>query len=321
MRFFTSVHLLLLAYITAIIVFWEMSLQKQSGHIYAQETTTLRSRIDSTREPAAYNAEMTKLNHDLSMRTTQYVGEGSTFLVVIFIGAYIVYRSFSRRIMLSRQQNNFMLSVTHELKSPIAAMKLNLQTLERHRLDEDKTKQLLERCVKEADRLNDLCNNILFVSQIEGRQYKHTYEELDLSLMTTDVVRDYAIRYPRHFVQEIEPNCHFTGDKIMLRLAVTNLLENAIKYTPADKPITIVLRKTAKNIVLQVKDHGPGIPDGEKKKIFNKFYRIGNEESRRSKGTGLGLYLTNKIVRQYKGRITAKDNIPEGSIFEICLPA
>ncbi len=320
MRVFTSVYLLLLAYTTAIIVFWGMSLEKQSGHIYSQEIITLKNTIDSVQYPAAYNEEVVKLKHNLSMRTTQYVGEGSTFLVVILIGAFIVYRSFIRRIMLSRQQNNFMLSVTHELKSPIAAMKLNLQTLEKHKLDEDKTKQLLERCIKESDRLNDLCNNMLFVSQIEGRQYKQARESFDLSAMVEDALQDYAARYPRRFEEEIQPGCKITGDKTMLRMAINNLLENAVKYTPADKPILIAIEQKNKNVILQVIDEGEGISDTEKKKIFTKFYRIGNEESRTSKGTGLGLYLTNKIVLQHKGRITVKDNTPSGSVFEICLP-
>ena len=214
-----------------------------------------------------------------------------------------------------------MLSVTHELKSPIAAMKLNLQTLERHQLDEDKKKLLLDRCIKEANRLNDLCNNMLFASQLEGRQYVAAKETFDLSELVEDVVKSYAARYPRSFEEDIEPGYKFTGDKTMLEMAITNLLENAVKYTPPDKQITILLAKEHNNLLLQVKDQGAGIPDSEKKKIFNKFYRVGNEESRKTKGTGLGLYLTNKIVSQHKGRLIVKDNTPTGSTFEICLPA
>ena len=321
MRFFTSVHLLLFVYIIAAIVFWEMSLQKQSGQIYAQETITLNGRIDSTRNPVEYSRNLATIKHQLSMRTTQYVGEGSSFIIVILIGAFVVYTSFHRRIMLSRQQNNFMLSVTHELKSPIAAMKLNLQTLERHQLDVEKKKLLLDRCIRESNRLNDLCNNMLFASQLEGRQYKLTQELFDLSELLEDVVNSYAGRYPKRFEEDIEPGIKITGDKVMLEMAINNVLENAIKYTPADKPVSIALHRKQNNILLQVKDLGSGIPDSEKKKILNKFYRIGNEESRKSKGTGLGLYLTNKILFQHKGKLSVKDNNPTGSVFELCLPA
>jgi signal transduction histidine kinase len=320
MRFFTSVHLLLLAYIITALVWWEMSLQKQSGRIYEQEVITLKSQVDSLQQPALYTRKLVDLKKELSLRTTQYISEGTTFLIVILIGAFVVYTSFVRRIRLSRQQNNFMLSVTHELKSPIAAMKLNLQTLEKHQLDEDKRLQLLSRCIKEANRLNDLCNNMLFASQIEGRQYKQAREEFNLSELIEGIVKDYAIRYPRKFEEEIMPGCVITGDKVMLQMAISNLLENAVKYTPSDKPVTITLHTRQNNAMLQIIDEGEGIADIEKKKIFNKFYRIGNEESRKSKGTGLGLYLTNKIVLQHKGRIIVKDNVPSGAIFEVCLP-
>jgi signal transduction histidine kinase len=103
-------------------------------------------------------------------------------------------------------------------------------------------------------------------------------------------------------------------------MALNNLLENAVKYTPADKPVTISLQLKNNSAVIQIADNGPGIPDAEKGKVFNKFYRIGNEETRKSKGTGLGLYLTSKIIKQHNGKIAVMDNVPSGCIFEIMLP-
>lgn len=320
MRFFTSVHLLLLSYIIAALVFWEIALQKQSGIIYAKEVAILKNQVDSTAKPVVYNQRLAELKRELSLHRSQYIGEGTTFFLVILIGAAVVYTSFTRRIIMSRQQGNFMLSVTHELKSPIAAMKLNLQTLEKHQLPEDKRKQLLERCIRESNRLNELCNKILVASQIEGRIYKPTRETFDLSELVEDALHDYAIRYPRPFNEDIEAGCKIVGDRMMLHIAVNNLLENAIKYTPSDKPIAVKLQSKQGDAILDVIDQGAGIPDSEKRKIFNRFYRVGNEESRKSKGTGLGLYLTDKIIRQHKGRIVVKDNQPNGSIFEICLP-
>jgi two-component system sensor histidine kinase CiaH len=199
-------------------------------------------------------------------------------------------------------------------------MKLNLQTLEKHQLSEAQRKQLLDRCVKESNRLNDLCNNILFASQLEGRQYKAARERFNLSDLVEDAVAGYASRYPRRFEEEIMPGIHITGDKIMLQMAISNLIENAVKYTPTDKPVLISLDKKNNVAAIHVIDQGPGVPDSEKKKVFNKFYRMGNEENRTAKGTGLGLYLTNKIVLQHKGRITIKDNSPTGADFEMCLP-
>jgi signal transduction histidine kinase len=320
MRVFTSLYILILVYIIAALVFWEINLQKQSGRIYAQEVITLRNQVDSARLPNIYNHEMEMLNQKLKSRTMQYVGEGATFLIVILIGAAVVYGSFARRMMVSKQQNNFMLAVTHELKSPVAAIKLNLQTLEKHQLNEEKRKLLIDRCISESNRLNDLCNNMLFTSQIEGRQYKPAMETFSLSVLAEDMVADIAMRYSRRFQEEIDAGCKVVGDAPMLRIAISNLLENAIKYTPASQPITITLTHKPPMVELSIADEGPGIPDSEKRRIFEKFYRIGNEDTRKTKGTGLGLYLSSKIVEQHKGRITVTDNTPYGSVFHIQLP-
>ncbi len=320
MRLYNTVFFLLLIYIVAILIFWGISLQKQNERIYGLESIVVSRTIDSVQHPALYQSRVTDLERSYTMRVKQFVGEGGTFLLVILIGAGVVWTSLRRSMRLSRQQSNFMLSVTHELKSPIAAIKLNLQTLERHSLDTEKRDMLIERCIKEANRLNDLCNNMLFASQIEGRQYAQAKETLNFSELVEDSVEDYANRYPQRFEEEITPGCKITGDRVMLQMAVNNLLENAVKYAP-DKLICVKLELQHGILQLQIIDEGPGITEDEKKKIFNKFYRVGREESRKAKGTGLGLYLTCKIVSQHKGKIQVKDNKPTGSIFEICLPA
>jgi len=320
MRFFTTVHLLLLAYIIAALIFWGLSLHKKSVDIYQQGIVILKTEVDSTTYPEMYNSRIQQLNAKLDTDKKQYLGEGTTFLLVILIGAAVVYSSFRRSIRLSRQQNNFMLSVTHELKSPIAAMKLNLQTLERHKLDEEKKNLLIDRCVKEANRLNDLCNNMLIASQMEGRQYVPAREVLQLDELVKSSTKDYMARYPGRFIENTIESCELNGDKLLLQMALNNLLENAVKYTPSDKPVHVSMQLKNNSAIIHIADNGPGIPDAEKSKIFNKFYRIGNEETRKSKGTGLGLYLTSKIVKQHNGKITVLDNTPSGSVFEILLP-
>ncbi len=320
MRLYNTVYLLLFVYIVAALIFWGISLENQNKSIYELEGMILKRTVDSVQHPALYETRIAELERRRTMGVKQYMGEGGTFLLVILVGAGVVWTSFRRSVRLSRQQNNFMLSVTHELKSPIAAMKLNLQTLEKHNLDTEKRNLLIERCIKEANRLNDLCNNMLFASQIEGRQYVQSKETFNFSDLVEDSVMDYASRYPQRFEEDIMPGCKINGDRIMLQMAINNLLENAVKYAPG-KPIQVKLELEGDQIQLQIKDEGPGIPDEEKKKIFNKFYRVGNEESRKAKGTGLGLYLTCKIISQHKGKINAKDNKPTGSIFEVCLPA
>lgn len=321
MRIFNVLFLLLLAYIIAALAFWGFSLHRQSEQIYQQQELHLRSMVDSFSHPGEYHRELEKLEQTRITRKKQYLGEGFTFLLVIFIGAAVVYSSFRRSIRLSRQQTNFMLSVTHELKSPIAAIKLNLQTLERHRLDEEKRNLLTAKCIKEANRLNDLCNNMLLASQMEGRQYKSIREKLNFTELVESTLRDFLQRYPHRLELHLDKEEEWmTGDRLMLQMAVSNLVENAVKYTPEEKPIRISLSSKNKTACLQVTDEGTGVPDNEKEKIFKKFYRVGNENTRKSKGTGLGLYLVQKIARQHRGKIIVKDNVPQGSVFELTLP-
>lgn len=319
MRFFNTIYILLLCYIIAALLFWGYSLHKQSDIIYEQQMLHLRTQVDSIGNNESFSASSKDLAHKRARRRQQYIGEGSTFLAVIFIGAAIVYSSFRRSIRLSRQQNNFMLSVTHELKSPIAAMKLNLQTLEKYQLDEDKKNLLIDKCITEANRLNDLCNNMLLASQMEGRQYKAVKEKLDFAGLANEVVHEYAHRYPTRFTTNINADtAQVTADKLMLQMAMNNLLENALKYSKAG--IKVDAYQKGNYVFFAVADEGPGIADEEKNKVFNKFYRVGNEETRRTKGTGLGLYLTHKIVKTHRGKISLRNNMPTGAIFELCLP-
>ena len=320
MRFFTTVYLLLLGYIIAALVFWGISLHKQSREIYKLELITLQDKVDSVKQPLLYREIAQTQQKRLDLRHKQYLGEGATFFVIILIGAGVVYNSFRRNIRLSRQQNNFMLAVTHELKSPIAGIKLSLQTIQKRALTEEQRQTFITRSIEESDRLNDLCNNMLITSQMEGLQYKPTKEHIDFSEMVQHSADAYKVRYHDRFDIRLEHDLFVTGDFTLLQMAVHNLLENAIKYTPADTRVRIFLTKEEDMARLQVADNGQGIPETEKKKIFTKFYRIGDETTRKTKGTGLGLYLTSRIIKQHRGRLTVKNNMPQGSIFEVCLP-
>jgi signal transduction histidine kinase len=321
MRFFTTVYTLLLLYTIAALLFWGLSLQRQSRIIYDVERAALQRETDTIRQAAFYNRRLSELKEQLVKRKKQYLGEGITLMLILLGGATVVYTSLQRKVRLQRQQNNFMLAVTHELKSPIAGMKLSLQTLQRPQITVEQRARLLDRCIQESDRLADLCNNMLLTSQIEGRQYKAARETISLSDLVERSADIYMARYPGRITTNIQTGCAVTGDMLMLQMALNNLLENAIKYTPEDTPIEISLLRGSGRATLQVADTGPGIPDSEKKKVFSKFYRIGDEATRRTKGTGLGLYLTAKIVQQHKGTLNVKNNTPRGAVFEISLPS
>jgi signal transduction histidine kinase len=321
MRVLSFLYFLLLIYIIAAILFWGVSLNKQSGLIVSNEIDALHTHIDSVKRPEAYQKAYLAIKERENTRKRQYLGEGATFLAIILIGAGVVYSSIRSNHLLARQQSNFILSVTHELKSPIAAVKLNLQTMARRKLNEETQMQLINRSVQEANRLDDLCNNLLLASQMESRLFKPANEQINLSEVASECMLAYEHRSKNIFIPQIEPDCFVNGDRLLLKLAINNLLENAVKYTPSETRVVLDLNRQDDELVLAVSDEGSGIPDEEKAKIFRKFYRVGNENSRKTKGTGLGLYLTSKIVQQLKGSILVRDNTPVGTVFEITLPA
>ena len=143
-------------------------------------------------------------------------------------------------------------------------------------------------------------------------------EDLDLYDLLKDRLTEFRSRYPeRIFTESIEPDMEIKGDALLLQMMINNLLENSIKYSPKETPVHARLDKTGKGIQLQISDEGIGIPEEERKNVFKKFYRIGNEATRKTQGTGLGLYLCRTIASYHKADITMTDNKPRGSSFAV----
>ena len=140
---------------------------------------------------------------------------------------------------------------------------------------------MIQATIQESNRLDTLANNILIASQLEGGGYIRTKEVMDFSDLAEQSIRDYRHRFPdREWIARIQPRCTITGDPFLLNLLVSNLLENALKYSPKEGAVTLSLTKEGTHTLLTIKDNGPGIPDDEKKKIFGKFYRSGPETTR-----------------------------------------
>ncbi len=317
LRLTTIIYWLMLFYIIAALVWWFVSLLNQNAEIAAQQLHNLEFRKENL-QPAQYDIELTAIREAQRRDTAKYVAEGVTFLILLFIGAVFVYRSVRRQFILQVQQQHFMMAVTHELKTPISVVRLNLETLQKYNLDAEKQKRLIRTTLDEITRLNNLTSNILVSSQLEGEGYSHTRDELDLGDLLKVCIRDFRARYPdRKFNELIEEDAEVKGDPLLLQMLINNLLENAVKYSPRDKPITATLKKSGIHTELQVIDEGPGIPELERKKIFEKFYRIGNEETRQAQGTGLGLYLCQKIARSHNADIMMTNGNPLGSKFVV----
>ncbi len=263
-----------------------------------------------------------KLRRQYRRQEWMIFGEAGVFVVSLLIGLWLINRSYYKEMSAARQRRNFLLSITHELKSPIASVKLVLETLLRRKLPAEKTEQLSRNALTEVDRLNTLVNDLLLSARLETAYQPHR-ETIDLPGLLEEMVEKMRQKYPdarveRKLSEGIPP---FTGDKLGLTSVALNLLENAVKYSPSPAHIEVQLCQSGRKIRLEIADHGIGIPDAEKEKIFEKFYRVGSEDTRRTKGTGLGLYIVKEIVRAHGGVITVLDNQPAGSIFRIELPA
>jgi two-component system, OmpR family, sensor histidine kinase CiaH len=307
------------AYIVLALVFWHNSLQKQNV-------------ILNTKEIQLYELEK-KVNGNASLslediadktrrKRLQYYGEGGTFLAFIILGAILVYFSFRKRLQLSAQQNNFMLSITHELKSPIAGIKVGLQTMARHNLNETQKQKLLNNSLYETERLNELANNILLSTQLDGKQYVSHKQQFDLIELIKSCVDSFQQRYPNikwslHSYADMHT---YMGDNTLWRFVFNNLLENAIKYAPESKEIITDVYVSGEYLIIQILDQGKGISALDKKKIFQKFYRAGDEQTRKSKGTGLGLFIVKNAIDIHGGIIEMTDNNPHGNIVNIKIP-
>ena len=213
---------------------------------------------------------------------------------------------------MQQQQKNFLLSITHELRSPIAALIIALQTMQkRPDLPAEKSDALVKNSLQDISRLHMLVENLLLATKIEDPNFQMGYEECNLSEITEEVINKLksSALTNRDFKTDIKSDVFIWGDRSGLTSVVTNLVENALKYSQS--PIGIQLTEDVKEAMLTVADEGIGIPDTEKKKIFQKFYRIGMEETRKTKGTGLGLYIVKGILNFHRGSIQVRDNRPE----------
>lgn len=316
LRYIFIIYWFLLAYILAALIWWFIALNRQNKLMAKYETEQLQPG-DSN-----YQSEINKIKDLERRKYAQYLGEGITFFLLIVAGAVFVYRAVRRELRISREQQNFMIAITHELKTPISVARLNLETMQKRKLDETQQQRLIQTTLEETNRLNALCNNMLLSSQIEAGGYRITNEETNISELTGKCAEDFTTRYPNQKIEsDIAPGIFINGDRMLLQMLVNNLLDNAIKYGAKDHPVVVSLSEKAGKIILQVKDQGKGIPAGERDKIFGKFYRVGNLATKAAKGTGLGLYLVKKISKQHNADISVTDNSPSGSIFTVTLHA
>ncbi len=307
---------ILFGYIIIQFLWWEVLLVKQIGQIISEKQKLVE--LSSTNSEFIIK-ELALLQQKKIKQIIMIVSEGTVFLLLLLFGIYKIKEAYTKEIELTHQQKNFLLSITHELKTPIAATKLQLQTLQKHKLDEVMQQELISNALLETERLNNLIDNVLLARRLDSGEFIFKKEKENISeLIESVLLRYYKSELLKNELQiNVENNIFFDCDKTIFPSIIINLIDNAIKYSFNKKEITIDLKKANKIIVLTISDVGCGIADEDKKRIFTKFYRAGNEETRTTKGTGLGLYIVNYLVKKHGGTINVKNNLPKGTIFEI----
>lgn len=308
----TIVYWFLLIYILTALIWWFIELESQNREM-------MHFRLEALdRSLPTYERDVQQIHHFQQRELRKFILEGITFLALIILGAFYVYRAVRNQIRVQQQEQNFLMAVTHELKTPIAVAQLNLETLQKHQLSESQQKNMFATTLQEIRRLDTLASNILVSAQLEGGKYRMASEDLDFSALVDARAMEFRQRFPqRKIIAHVEPDIEMRGDPLLLEMLVNNLIENALKYSAREASITITLSSQGKEATLEVADEGNGIDPKERKNIFKKFYRIGNENTRSTRGTGLGLYLCKKITEDHKGSISVRDNTPSGSVFRV----
>jgi signal transduction histidine kinase len=247
---------------------------------------------------------------------------GTTFIVLLVVGVVMYLALSIKAINLTRRQSNFVDSVTHELKSPIASIKLYLQTLNRRHLSEQEQADFHRFMLEEVDRLDRLINQVLDAGRAESSHVDGEVEGVALRSLLAECAEMVSVRYrvPADTVRlNVEP-CIVRGRRVDLDLIFRNLIDNAVKYAGPQPRVEVTTRLEQGWTVTRVSDNGRGIPRKFRRKIFGRFVRLGSELEREKPGTGLGLYIVRNLVRRLHGTIRVHDRPSgPGAMFEVRL--
>ncbi len=261
------------------------------------------------------------LKREYTIQEWMIVGEAIFLIISLGIGFWLINRGYNKEVRAGEQRRNFLLSITHELKSPIASIRLVLETLLKRQLSAAQFNQLSQSALKETERLNTLVNNLLLSAKLDFAYELHR-TEIDMNQLLRELIAQFRTKYPdsTFTYQSNDSEIFFLGDHMGITSVIVNLLENAVKYSANHAEVTVVCNQYEKDLQILVKDQGVGISEKEKKRVFEKFYRVGNEDTRITKGTGLGLFIVNQIVKAHNGKVEVFDNQLKGTQFIITLP-
>lgn len=272
-------------------------------------------------EQLGASPENVALIQEQEIRRQIMVGlEGTFFLVLILAGAWVIYRSLVKTEQLKFNQQNFMMAVTHELKTPLASMMVSLDAIGSEKIPDEKKQALVPRMKEDIRRLEKLIDNVLQAGRFDRHESPLEMQSVDLSRVVRSSVErltNLHTEVPLAVKQSIEPGIQMQADPAALSRAVEAVLENSLKYHDGEQiRIDISLSRQDSQAILRIADNGVGIKKEHLNQIFERFFRVGSELTRTRPGSGLGLYLANEIVRMHRGRMAAYSDGPgKGAAF------
>ncbi|MTB49334.1 sensor histidine kinase [Lewinella sp. W8] len=317
-----------MAYMLLAFGWWSVLLLRKNEEAHVANVNELAYRMAVERRieaPADFRETQRyrDLTSQFERQQAMIIGEAVFLVLSLAGGIYLLFRSLRQEISAAQQQRNFLLSITHELKSPLAGIRLVLETFQKRKeLKPEIQQKLSTNALAETDRLTALVNDLLLSAKLEN-VYQINEEEVDLGSLIQDAADQVAMKYKTANIHvDIETDLRpVVGDRLGLTSVAVNLLENAAKYSQPNPVIhTSLQRGGARELIWEVSDNGIGIPDREKRRIWTKFYRVGSEDTRKTKGTGLGLYIVKRLVERHGGTLEVMDNEPKGTKFMIYLP-
>ena len=253
------------------------------------------------------------------------LGVGVALLVTVLAGVIVYFALSVKAIALSQRQSNFIDSVTHELKSPLASLKLYLQTLTRRSVPVERQEEFHRFMLQDVERLDGLIDHLLDAARTLNRRPAATDDVTTIAPLL-EQVRSMVLQ--RHAVKEesvrieCDPELKVRGREADIEIVFRNLLDNAVKYSLPEPRVEVTAAVERSTVTVRVADNGPGIPLSQRHAVFRRFVRLGSELERSTPGTGLGLFLVRSLVKQLRGKVTAKGRLTgQGSVFEVELPA
>ncbi len=250
---------------------------------------------------------------------------GCVLLGIILVGTVVLFVFIQVQSGLLRQQKAFVSSVTHELRSPLASLQLSFETLQRHKLADSTRDKIFSMVNKDLERLSLLVERILIAGRLDKGiiDYKNSHDEIEIKELLLHVVTQQMHldqRLERRIRVECPESLMIQGSRLGLNIVLGNLLENAVKYSPKDSPILILVELKDYELWISIEDQGIGLNKSEQRKVFKLFHRSGRAQARAIPGTGLGLYIVRSIMISMGGRIWVEsDGIGKGSKFTVAL--